>query len=43
MKMKISRIELLKEFYDAPEETLFNQEMLAAVLDCSKQLLERNR
>jgi len=43
MKNKKSRIDLISEFYAAPEEALFNQMVLCAVLDCSKQLLERNR
>ncbi len=42
-KKNISRIQLINEFESAPESTLFNQNTLAAVLDCSTQLLERNR
>ena len=40
---KLSRIQLLNEFESAPEAALFNQHTLAAVFNCSKQLLERNR
>jgi hypothetical protein len=40
---KISRIELLNEFECAPNSTLFNQQILAALLNCSTHLLERNR
>ncbi|ABQ56120.1 hypothetical protein LPC_2194 [Legionella pneumophila str. Corby] len=42
-KNNVSRIQLINEFESAPESTLFNQNTLAAVLDCSVQLLERNR
>jgi hypothetical protein len=40
---KTSRIQLLNEFESAPLSTLFNQKIIAAVLSCSTQLLERNR
>lgn len=40
---KPSRLQLLNEFESAPNSTLFNQNTLAAVLNCSTQLLERNR
>ncbi len=40
---KVSRVELLNEFESAPNSALFNQHTLAAILDCSTQLLERNR
>ncbi|AOW56849.1 helix-turn-helix domain-containing protein [Legionella pneumophila] len=43
MNKKISRLQLLNEFESAPNSALFNQLTLAAVLDCSTQLLERNR
>lgn len=43
MNKKISRLQLLNEFESAPNSALFNQQTLAAVLDCSTQLLERNR
>lgn len=38
-----SRLHLLNEFESAPNSTLFNQNTIAAVLNCSVQLLERNR
>lgn len=38
-----NRLDLLTEFYAAPAESLFNQETLCAVIDCSKALVERNR
>ncbi len=38
-----SRLHLLNEFESAPNSTLFNQNTIAAVLNCSAQLLERNR
>ncbi|MDX2347166.1 MAG: DNA-binding protein [Legionella sp.] len=40
---KVSRILLLNEFESAPDSALFNQATLAAILNCSTQLLERNR
>ena len=40
---KLSRLHLLNEFESAPASALFNQQSLAAVLNCSTQLLERNR
>lgn len=43
MNKKISRLQLLNEFESAPNSALFNQQTLAAFLDCSTQLLERNR
>ncbi|BCZ96743.1 helix-turn-helix domain-containing protein [Legionella pneumophila serogroup 1] len=43
MNKKLSRLHLLNEFESAPASALFNQHTLAAVLDCSTQLLERNR
>ncbi len=43
MNKKLSRLQLLNEFESAPTSALFNQQILAAVLDCSTQLLERNR
>lgn len=43
MNKKPSRLQLLNEFESAPTSALFNQHTLAAVLDCSTQLLERNR
>ncbi|KTD63883.1 MerR family transcriptional regulator [Legionella spiritensis] len=43
MSNKTSRIDLINEFEIAPQSTLFDQKTLAAVLDCSTHLLERNR
>ncbi|GAN31490.1 TPA: DNA-binding protein [Legionella pneumophila] len=43
MNKRLSRLQLLNEFESAPTSALFNQHTLAAVLDCSTQLLERNR
>ncbi|KTD25770.1 MULTISPECIES: helix-turn-helix domain-containing protein [Legionella] len=43
MNNKQTRLQLLNEFDSAPHTALFNQQTLAAVLDCSTQLLERNR
>jgi hypothetical protein len=40
---KPTRVQLLNEFESAPNSTLFNQNTIAAVLNCSTQLLERNR
>lgn len=42
-KTKLNRLELICEFESAPDSMLFNQNTLAALLDCSTQLLERNR
>lgn len=38
-----SRAELLRDFYEAPEEALFDQRMVAAVKNCSTAKLERDR
>jgi hypothetical protein len=38
-----SRTDLLIEFYSSPNETLFDQLTLCAVLNCSTALAERNR
>lgn len=43
MSTKITRISLINEFESAPTSTLFAQKTIAALLDCSTQLLERNR
>lgn len=40
---KPNRLHLLNEFDSAPESALFNQQTIAAVFNCSTQLLERNR
>lgn len=42
-RKNVTRLQLINEFESAPDSTLFNQNTLAAVLDCSVQLLERNR
>lgn len=42
-KNKLSRLQLINEFELAPNSALFNQVTLAAILNCSTQLLERNR
>jgi hypothetical protein len=42
-KTKFNRLQLINEFESAPDSMLFNQNTLAAILDCSTQLLERNR
>lgn len=39
----VSRIQFLNEFDSAPHSALFSQQTIAAVLNCSTQLLERNR
>lgn len=39
----LTRLQLINEFESAPSTMLFNQITLAAILDCSTQLLERNR
>ena len=38
-----TRAEVLAEFYNAPETSLFNQSTVACVRDCSKATLERDR
>jgi hypothetical protein len=38
-----SRNELLREFYDAPDQALFSQESVSAVRGCSIALSERDR
>lgn len=43
MKSEKNRIALLAEFYSAPNEALFDQNTLCAVLNCSTALAERNR
>jgi len=42
-KNKLNRLQLINEFESAPDSMLFNQNTLAAILNCSTQLLERNR
>lgn len=43
MKSPITRIELLNEYEQAPDWTLFSQETVAAIRDCSLATLERDR
>ena len=43
MKSHSSRIDLLKEYELAPDWTLFSQETVAAIRDCSLATLERDR
>ncbi len=43
MKHEKTRVEILREFYDAPAEALFSQQTLCSVLNCSDALAERNR
>ena len=37
------RSDALKEFYDAPDSALFNQETVAAIRECSTATMERDR
>lgn len=43
MKSQSTRIELLHEYEQAPDWTLFSQETVAAIRDCSLATLERER
>ena len=43
MKIKISRIDLINEYEQAPDWALFSQETVAAIRDCSLATLERDR
>ncbi len=43
MKTKISRLEFIHEYETAPDSTLFSQNTVAAILDCSLATLERDR
>lgn len=43
MKSQPTRIELLYEYEQAPDWTLFSQETVAAIRDCSLATLERER
>lgn len=43
MKQKLSRINLINEYEQAPESALFSQETVAAIRDCSLATLERDR
>ena len=42
-KLKASRLSLLEKFHAAPEDTWFNQSIVAAVRDCSLATVERDR
>jgi hypothetical protein len=39
----LPRIDLLNQFNSAPDDTFFNQDVIAAVRDCSKATMERDR
>lgn len=43
MKSQFSRIELINEYERAPDWTIFSQETVAAIRDCSLATLERDR
>ncbi len=43
MKQKLTRIDLINEYEQAPESALFSQETVAAIRDCSLATLERDR
>ena len=43
MKMKPSRLNLITEYEHAPDSTLFAQETVAAILNCSLATIERDR
>lgn len=43
MKAKASRLELINEYEYAPNSTMFSQETVAAILDCSLATIERDR
>ena len=43
MKIKIPRLELINEYELAPDSTLFSQQTVAAILNCSLATLERDR
>ena len=43
MKSQLSRIDLIHEYEQAPESTLFNQETVAAIRNCSLATIERDR
>ena len=43
LKMSKIKNELIQDFYGAPDSALFDQIAIAAVLGCSKALMERNR
>jgi hypothetical protein len=41
--MSQNKNQLIQDFYSAPNDALFDQIAIAAVLGCSKALMERNR
>jgi hypothetical protein len=43
MKKQLSRLELIKEYELAPDSALFNQDVVAAIRDCSLATIERDR
>jgi hypothetical protein len=43
MKTKLSRLELINQYEEAPSSALFSQETIAAILDCSIATIERDR
>ena len=43
MKTALSRIDLMREYEQAPDSALFSQETVAALRDCSIALIERDR
>lgn len=42
-KTEVTRDDLLRSFYAAPDDALFSQAVIAAVRDCSEATLERDR
>ncbi len=43
MKTAVSRIDLMREYEQAPDSALFSQETIAALRGCSIALIERDR
>ncbi len=43
MKTKLSCLELIHQYEQAPSSALFSQETVAAILDCSLAMIERDR
>lgn len=43
MKTKLSRLELINQYEEAPSSALFSQTTVAAILDCSLATIERDR
>jgi hypothetical protein len=42
-RVEVPASQLVREFWGAPDEALFNQRTVAAVRDCSEALCERER